>query len=62
MGLFGAIANIASATVKTALSPIAVVKDAVDVATGGEATATKDLINSVGEDLSDAVDEVVDPY
>jgi hypothetical protein len=32
------------------------------VATGGEATATKDLINSVGEDLSDAVDEVVDPY
>ena len=38
MGFFS---NIISATVKTVLTPVAVVKDVVNVATGEEVEATK---------------------
>lgn len=55
MGFFS---NILSATVKTALSPIAVVKDAVNIATGNEADATKELLESAGDDFSEAIDEI----
>ena len=55
MGFFS---NILSAAVKVALTPIAVVKDAVSVATGAEASATKDLLKSAGEDASDAIDDM----
>ena len=51
MGFFS---DIISATVKTALTPIAVVKDAVNVVTGEEPDATKDLIESAFEDVEDA--------
>jgi hypothetical protein len=54
MGFFS---DIISATVKVALTPIAIVKDVVNIATGQEPDATKDLLQSAGEDLSDAVDE-----
>ena len=54
MGFFS---DIISATVKVALTPVAIVKDVVNIATGEEADATKDLLASAGEDLSDAVDE-----
>lgn len=47
MGFFS---NIITATVKVALTPVAIVKDVVNVATGEEATATKDLLNSAGKD------------
>ena len=47
MGFFS---NIISATVKVALTPVAIVKDVVNVATGEEANTTKDLIKSAGED------------
>jgi len=57
MGFFS---NIISATVKTALTPVAVVKDVVNVATGEEANATKKLVRSAGEDAADAVDDLVD--
>ena len=57
MGFFS---NIISATVKTALTPVAVVKDVVNVATGEEANATKKLVKSAGEDAADAVDDLVD--
>ena len=59
MGLFGFIGDIVSATVKIAATPIAVVADVVSVATGDEATATKNLIKSAGEDMEDAVDEIM---
>lgn len=59
MGLFDFITDIASATVKVALTPIAVVKDVVNVATGQEPDATKSLLESAGEDLSDAGDEII---
>lgn len=54
MGFFS---NILSATVKTALTPIAVVKDAVNVVTGEEPEETKKLLESAGEDLEQAVDD-----
>ena len=55
MGFFS---DILSATVKTVLTPIAIVKDAVDIFKGEEPNNTKSLLQSAGEDLSDAVDEV----
>jgi hypothetical protein len=54
MGFFS---DILSATVKVALTPIAIIKDVVNIATGQELDATKGLLQSAGEDLSDAVDE-----
>ena len=59
MGFFS---NIVSATIKTALSPVAVVKDVINVATGEEANATKDLLSSAGEDLEDAIDDATGRY
>ena len=57
MGFFS---NIVSATIKTALTPVAIVKDVVNIATGEEADATKNLIQSAGEDASDAFDDLGD--
>lgn len=51
MGFFG---NIISATVKTVATPIAIVKDVVNVATGEEVNATKKHVESIGDDLEDA--------
>lgn len=55
MGFFS---NIISATIKTALTPIAVVKDVVNVAIGEDADATKELIKSAGKDVEDAFDDI----
>jgi hypothetical protein len=57
MGFFS---NIISATIKTALTPVAVVKDVVNVATGNEADTTKNLLESAKDDASDALDDLVD--
>jgi len=57
MGFFS---NILSATVKTALTPIAVVKDAVNVVTGEEADETKKLLESAGDDVKEATDDLAD--
>jgi hypothetical protein len=54
----GFLSDIVSATIKTALTPVAVVKDVVNVITDKEPNATKDLLNSACEDVSDAVDEI----
>lgn len=62
MGLFGILGNVVSATVKTALTPVAVIKDVYNVAVGEEADATKNLISSAGEDLGDALDETGDLF
>lgn len=59
MGLFGFIGDIASATVKVALTPVALVKDIVDVSNDGEGDTTKELLESAGEDIKNAVDEVI---
>lgn len=52
----GFLTNIISATVKTALTPIAVVKDVVDVAIGNEAENTKELLESAAKDAERATD------
>lgn len=49
-----------SAVVKTALTPVAVVKDVVNVATGEEADATKSLLESASDDVKDACDDLGD--
>lgn len=59
MGFFS---NLVSATIKTALTPVAVVKDAVNVVTGQEADATKNLLSSAGEDISDAIDNITEDF
>jgi hypothetical protein len=62
MGLFSIIGNVASATVKTALTPVAVVKDIYNVATGEDVDATEGLLGSAVEDLEDAWDETGDLF
>ena len=58
-GLFDFVADVTSAAVKVALTPVAVAKDAVSVAVGTDPNATKDLLKSAGEDLEDATDEIL---
>lgn len=55
MGFFS---DIISATVKTALTPVAIVKDVVNIATDQEPDATKSLLKSAGEDAESAMDEI----
>lgn len=57
MGFFS---NIIGATVKTVLTPVAVVKDVVNIATGEEADATKNLLQSAKRDAGEAFDNLGD--
>ena len=59
MGLFDFVTNVVSATVKVAITPIAVAKDVYNVVTDQEVDATKSLLESAGDDLSDAADEII---
>lgn len=54
----GFLSSLVSATVKTALVPFAVVRDAVDVVKGEDPDACKKLTESVVEDLKDAADSM----
>jgi hypothetical protein len=56
----GLITGILSATVKTALTPVALVKDVVNIATGEDANATKQLLKSAVDDTKEAVDDFAD--
>ena len=53
----GFLSNMLSATVKTVLTPVAVVKDAVNLVTGEEADATKNLLSSAVEDVEELSSE-----
>lgn len=57
MGFFG---NIFSATVKVVLTPVAIVKDVANIATGKDADATKDLLEAAREDAGEAFDDLGD--
>ncbi len=57
MGFFS---DIIGATVKTVLTPVAVVKDAVNVVVGDEADTTKDLLRSAKKDVESATDSLVE--
>lgn len=56
----GFLSGMFSAVVKTALTPVAIVKDVVNIVTGEEADATKDLLESAADDVSDATDDLGD--
>lgn len=56
MGFFS---NILSATVKVALTPLAIVNDAMAVVTGEEPKSTKGILKSAEDDFSDAIDDVL---
>jgi hypothetical protein len=56
----GFLSNMFSAAVKTALTPVAVVKDAVNVVTGEEPDATKNLLSSAAEDVAEATEDLGD--
>jgi hypothetical protein len=55
MGFFS---DIVSAVVKTALTPVAIVKDVVAVVKDEEPENTKSLLDSAGEDLSDSLNKL----
>jgi len=56
----GFLSGMLSAVVKTALTPVAIVKDAVNIATGEDADATKSLLESASDDVSEATDDLAD--
>lgn len=56
MGLLG---SLLKATVKTALTPIAVVKDVVDVANGDTPVSTATLIGGAVNDIADGIDSLI---
>ena len=62
MGLFSIIGSVASATVKTALTPVAVVKDAYNIAVDNDVDATENLLGSAVGDLEDAWDQTGDLF
>ena len=55
----GFLTNLISATVKTALTPVAIVKDVIDVATGEDAENTKRLLKSATKDAERAGDTML---
>jgi hypothetical protein len=57
MGFFS---SIIGATVKTVLTPVAVVKDAVNIVSGESPDSTKNLLESIVNDLSEGVDDLGD--
>jgi hypothetical protein len=56
----GFLSSLISATVKTVLTPVAIVKDAVNVVKGEDADATKSLLESAADDVSESADELAD--
>ena len=56
----GFLTSILSATVKTALTPIAVAKDVVNIATGEEIESTKSLLESAKNDVEEGFEDIGD--
>ena len=55
----GLLVNLISATVKTALTPVAIVKDLADVATGNDPENTKNLLKSAAKDAEKVGDTMM---
>jgi hypothetical protein len=53
----GFLTNLFSATVKTVLTPVAVVKDTINIVTGEEPEATKELLSSAADDVEDGANK-----
>jgi transposase-like protein len=58
--IMGFFSEIFSATVKTALTPVAVVKDAVKIAVGVEPDSTKQLLQSAVDDVENGFNDLAD--
>lgn len=56
----GFLSNIFTATVKTALTPVAIVKDMVNIANGEEVEATTNLLESATDDVIDGFEDLGD--
>lgn len=56
----GFLSKLVSSTVKTALTPVSIIKDAAEVATGGNADNTKKLLEDAGNDFEKAFDDLGD--
>lgn len=56
----GFLTSILSATVKTVLTPVAVVTDAAKVVVGIEPDSTKKLLESAVDDIEDGFDDLAD--
>lgn len=57
MGFFS---KIISATVKTALTPVAIVTDVTKVITGNKADTTEKLIEEAVDDIGDSLNDLAD--
>jgi hypothetical protein len=57
MSLFS---NLISATIKTALAPVAIIADVVHVINGEEPTSTIDMIASATEDVKDGISQGIE--
>lgn len=55
MGFFS---GLIGAAVKVAITPVAIVKDIVNVATCEDPSATKSLLDSAGDDVKDAINDL----
>ena len=56
----GFLSSIVGATVKTVLTPVAVVKDALNIVSGDSPDSTKELLESIVNDLSEGFDDLGD--
>jgi len=56
----GFLSSIIGATVKAVLTPVAVVKDAVNIVSGESPDSTKELLESIVNDLSEGVGDLGD--
>lgn len=56
----GFLSGIFGAAVKTVLTPVAILKDAVNVVTGEEVNDSKKLLESAGDDIEKSVDDLAD--
>lgn len=56
----GFLSSIVGATVKTVLTPVAVVKDAVNIVSGDSPDSTKELLESIVNDLEEGFDGLGD--
>lgn len=56
----GFLSSIFSATVKTVLTPISIIKDAGNIITGNEINSTSNLLESAVEDVDQAFNDLGD--
>lgn len=56
----GFLSKLTSAVVKTALTPVAITKDVVNVLSDNEANATKALLEIAAKDLEESADDLAD--